>query len=105
LILGAGGQLGRSWKELLETEGIAHDAWTRREFTLGEASGLAKLREQARWDVIVNCSAYTAVDNAETEYEEAQRINGTAVGELAACTKDLGAQLIHYSTDYVFDGQ
>src|SRR5690606_34939633 len=59
----------------------------------------------ARWDVIVNCSAYTAVDNAETEYEEAQRINGTAVGELAACTKDLGAQLIHYSTDYVFDGQ
>lgn len=104
LILGANGQVGRSWKELLDREGVAHDAWTRREFALGNPASLSRLREQASWDVIVNCAAYTAVDAAEDDYEQARRINGTAVGELAECAKELGAQLIHYSTDYVFDG-
>lgn len=52
----------------------------------------------------VNCAAYTAVDKAESEPEKAMMINGTAVGNLAGICKRYGTQLIHLSTDYVFDG-
>lgn len=55
-------------------------------------------------DVIVNAAAYTAVDKAESEAARAFRINGAAVGELAGAAAATGALLIHYSTDYVFDG-
>lgn len=58
----------------------------------------------ARPDVIVNAVAYTNVDKAESEPEVARRINADAVTEIARETKRLGAFLIHYSTDYVFDG-
>jgi len=58
----------------------------------------------ARPDVIVNAVAYTNVDKAESEPEVARRINADAVAEIARETKRLGAFLIHYSTDYVFDG-
>jgi len=54
--------------------------------------------------VIINAAAYTAVDNAETEPEVAMAINGTAPGVLAEEAKRLGSILVHYSTDYVFDG-
>jgi dTDP-4-dehydrorhamnose reductase len=55
-------------------------------------------------DVLVNAAAYTAVDRAESEPELAMRVNGAAPGILAEEAKRLGALLIHYSTDYVFDG-
>ncbi len=57
-----------------------------------------------RPDIIINAAAYTAVDKAETEEAIATQINGTAVGELADVAKQIGALLLHYSTDYVFDG-
>jgi dTDP-4-dehydrorhamnose reductase len=53
---------------------------------------------------IINCSAYTAVDKAETEYEKAMRINCGGVKNVARAAKQAGAVLIHFSTDYVFDG-
>jgi len=55
-------------------------------------------------DYCVNCAAYTAVDKAETETENAMRINATAVGNLAAVCREYNTQFIHISTDYVFDG-
>ena len=55
-------------------------------------------------DVIVNAAAYTAVDRAESERVTAHRINAEAPGELAGIARDCGALLVHYSTDYVFDG-
>ena len=55
-------------------------------------------------DVIVNATAYTAVDRAESEPETAFEVNAVAVENLAKITKSIGSQLIHYSTDYVFDG-
>jgi dTDP-4-dehydrorhamnose reductase len=55
-------------------------------------------------DVIVNAAAYTAVDKAETDEEAARAINATAPGALARLCAELGAWMVHYSTDYVFDG-
>jgi dTDP-4-dehydrorhamnose reductase len=59
---------------------------------------------EAKPDVIVNAAAYTAVDKAEDEEKLATLVNGTAVGVMAEEARRLGALLIHYSTDYVFDG-
>lgn len=57
-----------------------------------------------RPDVVVNAAAYTAVDRAETEIELCRRVNATAVSETARTCADIGALLVHYSTDYVFNG-
>jgi dTDP-4-dehydrorhamnose reductase len=57
-----------------------------------------------RPDLVINAAAYTAVDRAEDEPERALRINGEAPGELAAAAREIGAKIIHISTDYVFDG-
>lgn len=62
------------------------------------------MREQ-RPDVVVNAAAYTAVDKAEEEPDLAMAVNATAPGILAEETKRIGALLVHYSTDYVFDGE
>ena len=69
----------------------------------GDAAIRARVRE-LRPDVIVNAAAYTAVDRAESEPELASAINGVAPGVLAEEAKRIDALLIHYSTDYVFDG-
>ncbi|MEO8410510.1 MAG: dTDP-4-dehydrorhamnose reductase, partial [Propionivibrio sp.] len=79
-----------------ETKGLCGD------FT--DRAGLAGTVRKVRPDIIVNAAAYTAVDQAETEAELAHRINALSPGVLADEARDLGAWLVHYSTDYVFDG-
>ena len=71
---------------------------------LADFDGLVKALDRIAPDVIVNAAAYTAVDRAEDEPELAQRINGDALGVLGAWAKQNGARVVHYSTDYVFDG-
>lgn len=66
---------------------------------------IRQLVRQSQPAVIVNAAAYTAVDKAESEPEKAQRINATAVGMLAEEAQRLNAWLVHYSTDYVYDGE
>ena len=72
---------------------------------LGDTDSLAAALSAARWDLIVNAAAYTAVDRAEDEPELAQRINAGALGQIGAWAARNGARVVHYSTDYVFDGQ
>jgi dTDP-4-dehydrorhamnose reductase len=103
LVVGAGGMLGRAWTELLRTRGIEHEGTVRAELDLCDPSALARrVTPGTQW--VVNCAAYTMVDAAEQEEELANEVNGHAVGRLAERCRAVGAKLIHYSTDYVFDG-
>lgn len=102
-ILGASGMVGAAWEEELRTEGVAHQAFTRAQLDITQKDQLAKIGKE--FDLVVNCAAHTQVDQAETDYAAAALTNGEAVGHLADHCADIGARLIHYSTDYVFDGK
>ena len=107
LLLGKNGQVGWELQRSLQPLGelIALD---RNSSPLcGDLLQPAALAEAVRAvapDVIVNAAAYTAVDKAESDVDAARTINADAVGVLAREAKALGAWLVHYSTDYVFDG-
>jgi dTDP-4-dehydrorhamnose reductase len=100
LLTGRNGQVGS------ELNGILHPALATDHATLdlADAGAVAQMVRAANADVIINAAAYTAVDKAEGEAELAMRINGVAPGVLAEEAKRSGALLIHYSTDYIFDG-
>lgn len=107
LLFGKGGQVGwelqRSLAPLGELVALDFDSTELcGDFTRPEA--LAETVRAVRPDVIVNAAAHTAVDKAEREPELARTINATAPGVLAREATTLGAWLVHYSTDYVFDG-
>ena len=102
VVTGANGQLGHELARSLMPLGevVALD---RRGCDLADAPSVAAIADLGP-DVIVNAAAWTAVDRAETEMAAAQRVNGQAPGELGAIARASGALLIHFSTDYVFDG-
>jgi dTDP-4-dehydrorhamnose reductase len=95
--------VGRAWSRLLTERGREHRALSRAEFDLAVPDHL--LRIERGVDVVVNCAAYTQVDRAETEGQVARQANGEAVGAIGERCRQIGARLVHYSTDYVFDGQ
>lgn len=103
LLLGAGGQLGWELARSLQPLGevVAAD---RTRADLSRPASLHALVDSVAPDVIVNAAAYTAVDRAEEESALAFAINARAPGELADAARRTGALLVHYSTDYVFDG-
>ncbi len=103
LLTGANGQVGWELRRSLVPLGevIAMD---RKACDLSRQQDLPRIIREAAPDVIVNAAAYTAVDRAEEEEPLATMINATAVGIIADAARKLGALLIYYSTDYVFDG-
>ncbi len=104
LLLGADGQLGWELRRALLPLGEVV-ACGRAEADLGDLDALRALLQRAQPQVIVNAAAYTAVDRAESEPERAQRINADAPAALAQWAAGRDAWLVHYSTDYVFDGR
>lgn len=109
LLLGKNGQVGWELQRSLAPLGelIALDRQTI-DGLCGDLANLSALRDsidQVRPDVIVNAAAYNAVDKAESESELALRVNGQAIQVMAEEAVRLGAWLVHYSTDYVFDGK
>ena len=107
LLFGAGGQVGWELQRSLAPLGelIALDRHSASLCgDLGDLQGLAATVQKVRPDVIVNAAAHTAVDRAESEAELAYTLNALAPGVLAQEAVRLGAWLVHYSTDYVFDG-
>ena len=107
LLFGAGGQVGWELQRSLAPLGelIALDRHsTSLCGDLGNLQGLMETVQQVRPDVIVNAAAHTAVDKAESEAALAHTLNALAPGVMAQEAARLGALLVHYSTDYVFDG-
>lgn len=103
LVTGCNGQLG--FELCLGLAPLGHViALDRTACDLANAGQLRKLVRQLAPDVIVNAAAYTAVDKAENDVDLAFAVNGDAPGILAEEASVLGALLVHYSTDYVFDG-
>ncbi len=104
VVIGAAGMLGRAWCALLGERGHEFVALDRDEVDITDAASVgAAVPRMCR--AIINCAAYTNVDGAETDEAAATKLNGDAVAHLAARAKAGGATLIHYSTDYVFNGQ
>ena len=103
LLTGKTGQVGRELAGLLDRVGEV-TAVDRQQLDLTKPDEIRRVVRGVRPNLIVNAAAYTAVDRAESDEAVAQAINGVAPGVLAEEAKRLGALLVHYSTDYIFDG-
>jgi len=103
LLIGKNGQLGWELQRCLSPLGEVR-ALDYPEIDLAQPESLWEVIRAARPEVVINAAAYTAVDQAESERELAFAINAAAPGVMAEEAKRTGALLIHYSTDYIFDG-
>ncbi|MCY1509592.1 dTDP-4-dehydrorhamnose reductase [compost metagenome] len=103
LLLGREGQLGFELRRSLAPLGVVMAAG-RRDGDLTQPLQLARLIRREKPDVVVNAAGFTAVERAEEDPVRAMRINGEAAGELSALAACRGALIVHYSSDYVFDG-
>ena len=104
LVTGAGGMLGRDLTGLLAGLGEPVTGVTRDDLDITSAAAVSSAVEALKPDVVVNCAAWTAVDDAETHEDTALAVNGQGPAHLAAACRLLGATLVQLSTDYVFDG-
>ncbi|MFS0754989.1 dTDP-4-dehydrorhamnose reductase [Noviherbaspirillum sp. 1P10PC] len=103
LLTGVNGQVGYELQRSLQPLGEVM-ALNRAQLDIGNFNQIRNVIRELKPDLVVNPAAYTAVDKAEVEPELAMRINGVAPGVMAEECARIGAALIHYSTDYVFDG-
>ena len=114
LVTGKNGQLGRSIQKIVNTDTKIGNNQSpndfifvgREELNLSSESSISHYFDNNdKFDIIINCAAYTAVDKAEKEQELANQVNHLAVKQLAKIANNQQARLIHISTDYVFDGE
>jgi dTDP-4-dehydrorhamnose reductase len=109
LLTGVTGQVGWELQRTLMTLGevipVGRDVSNPMQMDLAQPDSILRVIREVKPDLIVNPAAYTAVDRAESEAELAMAINGVAPGIIAEEAIKLGAAIIHYSTDYVFDGK
>ena len=103
LLFGGNGQVGHALQACTPFAGRLQVV-TRRDCDLTDANSVRMLVRRVRPNIIVNAAAYTAVDKAESDRETCFTVNATAPAVMAAEAAALGARLVHYSTDYVFDG-
>lgn len=102
VVFGAGGQVGSA---LVSQRPESITALTRKQVDLADPEKAADTIRQLKPDFVINAAAYTAVDKAETDEVLAATINTDAPAQMAIACNEIGASLIHYSTDYVFDGK
>lgn len=106
LVFGVSGQVGSSLQDLARTQTAKEFMFCdRAACNLQDPASIQKIIRNVGPGVIINCAAYTAVDKAESEREQAMAINGHAPGIMAQTAHEIGALMVHYSTDYVFNGQ
>jgi dTDP-4-dehydrorhamnose reductase len=108
LIFGKDGQLGKAFRSLFESTTQASDVHIqyvgRSDYDLSQADAVKQCLNHSKPDLIINAAAYTAVDKAQTEVELANAINARAPEAMAQYAAAHGATVLHFSTDYVFDG-
>lgn len=104
LITGAGGQLGREWVNWLTMADQDVYAYAFEDLDVTDSDAVERIVSHVQPSVIVNCAAYTAVDKAESEPEQARLLNAIVPGRLASLCARKSIKLVHYSTDYIFGG-
>jgi dTDP-4-dehydrorhamnose reductase len=104
LITGAHGQLGRALAGVCTERGVEFEGRDLDTLDIGDAAAVTEWIESSAPDVVINCAAFTAVDDCESDETSALRVNGTAVGHLAKACNTVAARLVQISTDYVFAG-
>ncbi len=105
VLLGAQGQVGWEVAKLARTQGLKLIAFDRNHLDVTDAIKTYQVLLEQQPHIVINCTAYTAVDKAESEPELAYRVNRNAVGIMAKACAHLGIPLLHLSTDYVFNGE
>jgi len=113
LVSGKNGQLGKELQDIASStlpagrldKNLQFIFFDREELDIGDEAALKNIFQKHSPSFFINCAAYTAVDKAETEKEEAYQINAEAVGNIAKQCNQFNTTLIHISTDYVFDGK
>jgi dTDP-4-dehydrorhamnose reductase len=105
LVTGAGGMVGAEIARQARESAIDCAAFTHHELDITDANAVATAIRDAAPSIVVNAAAYTAVDKAEENESQAMLVNKTGAANLASAANDIGAGVIHISTDYVFDGE
>ena len=105
LITGGSGQLGIAVSQELDEHGIEFYAWNSRDLDITQSSTVSETIEKLSPTVIINCAAWTDVDGAESNENDAFRVNSDGPENLAFSAKLSNSKLIHVSTDYVFSGE
>jgi len=104
LILGSQGQLGREFQEVLAKRRMSFVAPAEVDCNITDETQINQIIQNTHPDIVVNCAAYNNVDKAEEEKDMAFRINADAVANLASICRRQNIFLVHFSSDYVFDG-
>jgi len=104
LITGTKGQLAKEFVKELTNRGLEFTALTKEELDISDTNKVFKVIKEVKPDIVINCAAYNLVDKAESSPTEAIAVNTLGVANLAFACVDIKAILVHYSTDYVFDG-
>ncbi|WP_353684449.1 dTDP-4-dehydrorhamnose reductase [Thermodesulfovibrio sp. 3907-1M] len=104
LITGSKGQLAKEFIKHLTDKSIDFIAFSKEELDIRDTNKVFKILKELRPNIVINCAAYNLVDKAESFREDAIAVNTFGVANLAFACKEINAFLIHFSTDYVFDG-
>jgi dTDP-4-dehydrorhamnose reductase len=104
-VFGASGQLGVELVRELEARGYHASAWDRHHLDITDTAAVERTLATAEPEIVFNSAAYNQVDVAEQEPLAALQVNALAVRNLALACRQMDARLVHFSTDYVFDGQ
>ncbi len=105
LVTGAAGMLGRDLVGVLRAHGDEVTGLSRADLDITDEAAVREMVARYRPQVVINCAAWTAVDDAETQEAQALEVNGHGAANVAAACRAVGARLVHVSTDYVFDGR
>lgn len=105
LLIGASGMFGSDLKDVLECDGYDVESPASSELDVTDFDKLREYFKNSKASIVINASAYTQVDKAEEDQQNALKINGGGPRNLALCSEEFNKKLVHISTDYVFDGE